>query len=68
MVGRPHPNIAQQSRRGIDKNDTDKVCSQFKLHSIPETFCDEIAVVVDHHIINDASATGAALSPPAEEV
>ena len=68
MVGKRHLRTAQQSRRGIDKNDTDNVCSQLELYSIPEALCDEIAAAADHHIVNNESNSGVTISHPAEEV
>ena len=67
MVGRRHLRTAQQSRRGSDKTDTNNVCSQLQLYSIPELLCDEIAKAAHSHIVNE-STTRTAIPPPAEEI
>ena len=59
LVGRRHPQTAQQSRRGSDPNDRNNTCSQEQLYRIPDELCDDIAQAANDCVIGNGYSEGA---------
>ena len=70
LVGRRHPQTAQQSRRSSDPNDTNNTCSQEQLYSIPAGLCDDIAQAANDCLREnaDSRSVGAPTPTPVRQI